>query len=175
MEEIRRATARLRSAGIASGFFLQFGYPGETEVDVQATLQLVEEALPDDIGISVSYPLPGTRFHARVKDEMVRGTHWYDSSDLAMLFHGRHDTRYYRTLHSYAHARFRLARALRVSDKRWLRRAVQILRYGVKRTVMAVALAIAGRERVEFRSLAPELSREHAAKPVRGLASPTEP
>ena len=68
----RRADPRRRrdactAAGIEVGFFLQFGYPGEEWEDIEATLALVRELRPDDIGVSVSYPLPGTTFHARVR------------------------------------------------------------------------------------------------------------
>ncbi len=174
VEEIRAAAARLRASGIKVGFFLQFGYPGETEEDVEATLNLLEEVLPDDIGISVSYPLPGTRFHERVKNEMGR-THWHDSSDLAMLFNGQHTTRYYRVLHAYAHARFRLALALKSREVGLPRRLLRALRYGAKRAVMAVALTLSARDRVQVRPLPPDLSREGAATPRRGLVSPLEP
>ena len=145
--EIRAAALRLRAAGIKVGFFLQFGYPGETPDDIEATLALVEEVLPDDIGVSVSYPLPGTPFHARVEHELGRATRWQDSNDLAMLFRGLHGTTYYRRLHSYTHARFRLARALRGSDRALSRRLLRVLRYGLARGVLSVALALAARER----------------------------
>ena len=58
VEQIPEATRLLHDAGIEVGFFLQFGYPGETCEDIELTLQMVRECRPDDIGISVSYPLP---------------------------------------------------------------------------------------------------------------------
>jgi len=175
VEEIRLAAERLREAGVQPALFLQFGYVGETEEDVRATLKLVDDVLPDDIGISVSYPLPGTRFHARVKDEIGRSAHWRDSSDLAMLFGGQHSTPYYRWLHAHTHARFRLSRALRVSGLPLWRRALGALRYGASRLLTAVGLAIASRDRIQVRPISPELSRESAATPTRGFASATKP
>jgi radical SAM superfamily enzyme YgiQ (UPF0313 family) len=175
VEEIRSAVARLRSAGIKAALFLQFGYVGETQEDVRATWKLVDDVLPDDIGISVSYPLPGTRFHARVKDAMGGSAHWRDSSDLAMLFAGQQTTPYYRRLHAHTHARFRLARALRVDEQRPLRRALMILRHGTMRAITAAALGIAARARVQVRPLAPELSRDLAAIPARSLVNPEKP
>jgi anaerobic magnesium-protoporphyrin IX monomethyl ester cyclase len=176
VEEIRSAASRLRAAGMKVGFFLQFGYPGETARDVEATLNLVDETLPDDVGISVSYPLPGTRFHARVKDEMNRGTHWRDSSDLAMLFRGPQGTLYYRRLHAYAHARFRLARALRTSDGGISRRLSRVLWFGARRVATGAALFLAASERAEVRRLPPGLSREGAATPSSPMPSrPSEP
>lgn len=156
--EIRMAAQKLRAAGIKVGFFLQFGYPGETPEDIEATLALVEEVLPDDIGVSVSYPLPGTPFHARVEHELGRATRWQDSSDLAMLFQGLHGTTYYRRLHAYTHARFRLARALRAADRGLSRRALRVLRYGLSRGLTAAALALAAGRRPRM-TLPPVSSR----------------
>jgi anaerobic magnesium-protoporphyrin IX monomethyl ester cyclase len=166
VEEIKAAARRLRSAGIKVAFFLQFGYPGEEEHDVEETLSLVDEAAPDDIGISVSYPLPGTRFHARVKDEMKQGTHWRDSSDLAMLFDSPHDTLYYRRLHGYAHSRFRLARALRSSEEPLPHRLMLGAWHGARGLVMRAALRLTARERPSLPHLKPELSRELAGTPT---------
>ena len=109
--QIRDAAALLREAGIRVAFFLQFGYPGETWDDVRATRRLVADALPDDIGISVSYPLPGTTFHERVRADLAARGNWVDSSDLAMLYQGPYSTGVYRRLHRVVHREFRLLRA----------------------------------------------------------------
>lgn len=106
------AARRLRRAGISVGFFLQFGYPGETRADIERTLRLVREARPDDIGISVSYPLPGTKFHEAVRAQLGAKRNWVDSSDLAMMYRGPFSTRFYRQLHVVVHAEFRLRKAL---------------------------------------------------------------
>src|SRR5580692_10136828 len=58
VEQIVEATRWLHEAGIEVGFFLQFGYPGETREDIESTRRMVRDCRPDDIGISVSYPLP---------------------------------------------------------------------------------------------------------------------
>lgn len=111
VEEIRAAAARLQRAGIAVGFFLQFGYPGEAWEDVQETRALVRDCAPDDIGISVSYPLPGTGFFERVKGQLGAKQNWEDSSDLAMMFEGPYPTGFYRALHGLVHAEFRAGKA----------------------------------------------------------------
>lgn len=175
VEEIRAATRRLRAANIGVAFFLQFGYPGETREDVEATFRLLDELLPDDIGISVSYPLPGTRFHARVKNEMGQSTHWRDSSDLAMLFDNPLGTTYYRRLHAYTHARFQLARALRSSRGGVPRRLVRAAWFSAKRVVMRVGLEAAARRRTVVRDLPPEMNRAQAATPdVQGPSDSSE-
>jgi anaerobic magnesium-protoporphyrin IX monomethyl ester cyclase len=72
---------------------------------------MIRDCLPDDIGISVSYPLPGTKFFERVKMELGDKQNWSDSEDLAMLYHGPYPTEFYRVLHGRVHHEFRLRRA----------------------------------------------------------------
>jgi anaerobic magnesium-protoporphyrin IX monomethyl ester cyclase len=68
--------------------------------------------MPDDIGISVSYPLPGTKFYDKVKDELGTKRNWTDSDDLAMMFTQQQRPAYYKRLHRYVHKRFRRRQAL---------------------------------------------------------------
>jgi anaerobic magnesium-protoporphyrin IX monomethyl ester cyclase len=111
-EQIPVARERLRQAGIRACYFLQLGYPGETFADIEETLRLVRETLPDDIGVSVSYPLPGTRFHAMVAASLGAKDHWDDSADLAMMFQGTYRTAFYRELHDLLHRDLELRLAL---------------------------------------------------------------
>lgn len=112
VEQIESAAARLRAAGIRVGFFVQFGYPGEGRADVEATLALLRRARPDDLGVSVSYPLPGTRFYERVRAELGAKQNWRDSEDLAMLYRGPFSTAFYRQLHELVHREQRLRTAV---------------------------------------------------------------
>ena len=108
--QIDGAARRLHDAGIDVGFFLQFGYPGETLADIEQTLAMVSRCGPDDIGVSVSYPLPGTPFHDRVQAQLGAKQNWVDSSDLAMMYRGTYSPEFYRALHRLVHARFRALR-----------------------------------------------------------------
>jgi anaerobic magnesium-protoporphyrin IX monomethyl ester cyclase len=111
VEHIYEAARRLHQAGIEVGFFLQFGYPGESRQDIERTLQMVRDCMPDDVGVSVSYPLPGTRFFAAVQHELGSKQNWQDSEDLAMLYRGPFSTGFYRVLHRVLHREFRARRA----------------------------------------------------------------
>jgi radical SAM superfamily enzyme YgiQ (UPF0313 family) len=113
LEDIYLAAERLHQVGIEIGFFLQFGYPGEEWEDVQKTLQMVRRAQPDDIGISVSYPLPGTKFYETVKLQLGDKTNWEHSDDLAMLYQGPFVEEFYRVLHHRVHHEFRARKATR--------------------------------------------------------------
>lgn len=107
VEQIYAAAHNLHKVGIKIGFFLQFGYPGEERPDIEATLRMVRECEPDDIGMSVSYPLPGTRFFESVKIQLGEKQNWLDSGDLAMMYRGPYSTAFYRKLHTVLHKEFR--------------------------------------------------------------------
>ncbi|HEX9989675.1 MAG TPA: radical SAM protein [Chloroflexia bacterium] len=111
VEQIYAAARNLHAAGVKIGFFLQFGYPGENREDIEATLRMVRECEPDDIGMSVSYPLPGTKFYENVKLQLGEKQNWLDSADLAMMYSGPYGTDFYRELHVVLHKEFRARRA----------------------------------------------------------------
>ncbi len=121
VEQIYEATRRLHEEGVRVAFFLQFGYPGETRADIELTLQMVRDLMPDDIGISVSYPLPGTGFYERVRHELGERANWVDSEDLAMLYKGPFRTEFYRQLHTVVHKEYRSRKAWQ-QLRSWLRR-----------------------------------------------------
>ncbi len=104
VEEIYAARENLRAHGIRACFFIQFGYPGEKSEDIDATMRMIRETRPDDVGVSVSYPLPGTKFHQIVSNEIGAKSNWNDSSDVSMLFRGEFSTDFYRTLAATVHA-----------------------------------------------------------------------
>lgn len=105
--QIAQATGLLKKYGIRPAFFIQFGYPGETRRDIRSTIRMINRLLPQEIGISVSYPLPGTRFYDRVKAELQEKSNWTDSGDLALMFRHRYPAAYYRQLHRYVHQCYR--------------------------------------------------------------------
>lgn len=111
IEQIEEATRSLKRHGIKPAFFLQFGYLGETIEDINLTLDLLKRAVPSDIGISVSYPLPGTRFFDIVKSQLSNKTNWTDSDELAMMFTNTYSSEFYKQLHRYVHAYYRCIRA----------------------------------------------------------------
>lgn len=104
VEQIAKARDNLRNEGIRACYFLQFGYQGETWEDIQKTVKLVQATRPDDVGVSVSYPLPGTKFFNRVQAQLGDKTNWSDSEDLSMMFQGAYTDEFYRALHDALHA-----------------------------------------------------------------------
>jgi anaerobic magnesium-protoporphyrin IX monomethyl ester cyclase len=112
VDKLVDARKRLGSHGIRVGFFIQLGYLGEELSDLLATRDLVALAAPDDIGVSVSYPLPGTGFYERVKAELGGKTHWRDSGDLAMMFRGTYDSAFYRSIRDLLHEQVTLQQSV---------------------------------------------------------------
>ena len=107
VEQIYEARKKLKAHGVRVAFFLQFGYPGEEKKDIDKTENMLLDLMPEDIGISVSYPLPGTKFHEMVKDELSQKANWTDSDELALMFKNNYPPEYYKILHRYIHKRFR--------------------------------------------------------------------
>jgi len=104
VEQIVAATGRLKAAGIRACYFLQFGYPGEGWKEIQQTVSLVRATRPDDIGVSVSYPMPSTRFYAMVQAELGRKRNWTDSDDLCVMFKAAYSDGFYHALRDALHA-----------------------------------------------------------------------
>jgi radical SAM superfamily enzyme YgiQ (UPF0313 family) len=105
--QIAEAVQQLKTNGIRTALFLQFGYLQETKEDIAMTLDMLRRLMPDEIGVSVSYPLPGTKFYEKVKEELKAKSNWTDSDELAMMFHGTYEPEFYKKLHRYVHAYYR--------------------------------------------------------------------
>jgi anaerobic magnesium-protoporphyrin IX monomethyl ester cyclase len=101
---IYAARERLARASIRACYFLQFGYPGEGWAEICDTVRLVRETRPDDIGVSLSYPLPGTGFFNRVQAQLGRKRNWTDSDDLCTIFTATYTDEFYHALRDALHA-----------------------------------------------------------------------
>ena len=122
VDTARVATRNLKREGIHACWFLQLGYPPEDWGDILLTRDLVREEAPDDVGISVAYPLPGTPFYERLAAELGTQRNWRDTGDLAMLFQGTFDTAFYRMVRDALHLDVKLRRS---DQSDWLELAAQ--------------------------------------------------
>jgi radical SAM superfamily enzyme YgiQ (UPF0313 family) len=119
VEQIRQATRLLYENGIKPCFFIQFGYLGETKEDIGLTIDLIRKLRPADIGISVSYPLPGTGFYEKVKSSLGPKSNWTDSDELALMFRNTYSPAYYKQLYRYVHRIHRQNLALHYLSEYW--------------------------------------------------------
>jgi len=107
----------MKEQGIRPSFFIQFGYPGELRDDIELTINMINELLPFEIGISVSYPLPGTSFYEKVKADLKKKTNWTDSDEMALMFCNTFPPSYYKQLHKYVHQNYHKHLAKNSLDK----------------------------------------------------------
>jgi radical SAM superfamily enzyme YgiQ (UPF0313 family) len=112
IEQIHASTKLIRKYGMKPSFFIQFGYIGETKEDIKKTIRMINELLPYEIGISVSYPLPGTGFYEKVKPDLKEKTNWTDSDELALMFRNTYQPAFYKQLYRYVHKTYRMHLAL---------------------------------------------------------------
>jgi len=117
VQQIYDAARLLKKNGINPSFFIQFGYLDENKEDIQLTLKMIRELLPHEIGISVSYPLPGTVFFEKVKDQLQQKTNWTDSDEMALMFRNTYQPAFYKVLHKYVHASFQQHKAIESAKK----------------------------------------------------------
>lgn len=113
VDQIYEAVPKLQKKGVNVALFLQFGYLEETIEDIHKTIDMVLTIMPDDIGISVSYPLPGTKFYDKVKDDLRAKANWIDSDDLDLMFENTYSPGFYKKLHRYVHNRHKLKRGIK--------------------------------------------------------------
>jgi radical SAM superfamily enzyme YgiQ (UPF0313 family) len=104
LSAVHAARQRLAAAGIRACYFLQFGYPGEGWAEICETVQLVRDTRPDDIGVSVSYPLPGTAFFEQVQAQLGMKRNWNDSDDLCTIHIASYNDSFYHALRDALHA-----------------------------------------------------------------------
>jgi anaerobic magnesium-protoporphyrin IX monomethyl ester cyclase len=106
VEQIGEATLLMKEYDIKPSFFIQFGYPGELKDDIKLTIDMINALLPFEIGISVSYPLPGTSFYEKVRADLKKKTNWTDSDEMALMFCNTFPPSYYKQLHRYVHQNY---------------------------------------------------------------------
>ena len=70
--QARQAVDASHKAGLEVGAFFIVFYPGESKATVLKTLRFASALPLDYLGLSLPYPLPGTRLHERVKDRIFR-------------------------------------------------------------------------------------------------------
>ncbi|MBU1024000.1 hypothetical protein KKB99_06925, partial [bacterium] len=80
---------------IPVGFFIMLGYPPEDKSDVLKTVELIQKAKPEKIGVSVAYPISGTDFYDNVLLNGVNSA-WSSSGENRPIFETRYSPMFYR-------------------------------------------------------------------------------
>ncbi|MBI4820705.1 MAG: cobalamin B12-binding domain-containing protein [Deltaproteobacteria bacterium] len=92
---MREMVKAARRHGISVGTFVMVGYEGEELADIEATVEHLVEAMPDQVLTTVAYPIKGTGYFEKVKDRVVPLRAWSEGSDRDHTVLGRKSRRYY--------------------------------------------------------------------------------
>jgi len=84
-EQSRQAVEACVRAGIKAAGFFMVGYLGETEESLLRTIAFSSRLPLDYVSYTIAYPLPGTRFHARVAERRHDGE-WHVARHNRLLF-----------------------------------------------------------------------------------------
>jgi anaerobic magnesium-protoporphyrin IX monomethyl ester cyclase len=96
VEQVQWATQAAQRHGIQVGMFLMWGYEGETEEDIAATIDHVKRANPDIFFTTVAYPIKNTPYYQRVVGQLALEKEWAGATDRDYAIKGRHSRTYYR-------------------------------------------------------------------------------
>lgn len=99
--QIYQAAALSKQLGIETYFFMMVGYPGEDWEDLQASVKLLRDTLPEEFSTTIAYPLPGTKFYEQVRDRLLFDSDWridwdYTAENKLLFQRARYNTLFYR-------------------------------------------------------------------------------
>jgi radical SAM superfamily enzyme YgiQ (UPF0313 family) len=96
VEQVQSMIQLSKRHGIETGTFIMLGYPGETEEDIEATIDHLKRSDPDHYTVTVAYPITGTPFFEDVESEIIDPLPWESSTDRDTEIRRPYSKRYYR-------------------------------------------------------------------------------
>jgi len=135
-EQVQDMIIAARSKGVQTGTFIMLGYPGETEADIEATVQHLCRANPDLFTITVAYPIRGTQLYHDIEDRLTNDPDWFSSTDRDLEFERTYTRKYYdfavRYVVNQVHAHKQV-----VEGKSW---SVARFKFGLKASLARVGM-----------------------------------
>jgi len=95
VERVREMIKLSRKYGIEAGTFIMLGYPGETEKDIEETINHLKKSNPDYFTITVAYPIKGTEFFEEIEANQTNSFDWDKHTDRDRDFVRTYPKRYY--------------------------------------------------------------------------------
>ena len=93
---VRAMIRLLQRYRIEAGLFIMLGYEGEDLTDIEATVDLLKAAPPDQFLTTLSYPIKGTPYFEQIADRVIALKPWDEGSDRDFTVAGRRSRRFYR-------------------------------------------------------------------------------
>ena len=95
VEQVRDMIKLSKKYGIETGTFIMLGYPGETEGDIEETIEHLKKSDPDHFTITVAYPIKGTDFYEEIEANQTEVFDWANNTDRDRNFKRTYPRRYY--------------------------------------------------------------------------------
>lgn len=95
VNHVKKMIQQTNALGIETGTFIMVGYPGETEADIDQTIQYLKEANPSQYTITVAYPIKGTSLYAEIENDITVQPNWQTSTDRQIDFKRNYPRKYY--------------------------------------------------------------------------------
>ena len=95
VNHVKKIIQDTNAMGIETGTFIMLGYPGETEKNIDETIQYLKEAKPTHYTITVAYPIKGTSLYNEIKDKITERPNWESSTDRDIDFKRTYSRKYY--------------------------------------------------------------------------------
>ena len=93
--QVREMIKLSKKYGIETGTFIMLGYPGETENDIEETINHLKLSDPDHFTITVAYPIKGTEFFEEIDANQINSFDWEKNTDRERDFVRTYPKRYY--------------------------------------------------------------------------------
>jgi radical SAM superfamily enzyme YgiQ (UPF0313 family) len=93
--QVREMIQLAKKYGIEAGTFIMLGYPGETQNDIEETLNHLKLSDPDHYTITVTYPIKGTMLYHEVESSFTKHLDWNNNSDRQIDFKRTYSRKYY--------------------------------------------------------------------------------
>src|SRR5262245_31615210 len=118
VEQVRRSTKLAKAHGIQVGMFLMWGYEVEEVEDIAVTVELVKASKPDVFLTTVTCPIKGTGYIAKVKNRIDLPVPWTEASDRDHVVIGRRGKEYYKLADQWLRNEVEAARVEQADPRR---------------------------------------------------------
>jgi radical SAM superfamily enzyme YgiQ (UPF0313 family) len=95
VEQVQEMIMLSKKYGIQTGTFIMLGYPGETENDIEETINHLKKSNPDHFTITVAYPIKGTEFFQEIEANQKEVFKWEKNSERERDFKRTYPRKYY--------------------------------------------------------------------------------
>ena len=95
VEQVQEMITLSGKYGIQTGTFIMLGYPGETENDIEETINHLKISNPDHFTITVAYPIKGTEFFQEIEANQKDVFKWEKNSERERDFDRTYPRKYY--------------------------------------------------------------------------------